>query len=253
MIEAKVINSRGKDMVCLIEYKNEKVRGKNTIIYKHGFCGNKITPHRIMVNLGHDLVAEGYTVVRFDCAGAGDSEGDWTYMTISGETEDFKKILHWVKDVLSPTKTMILGYSMGALETALCCREIPLDGILFWSPVGNAYDCFMHLLGNERFIHGMAGNDIDFMGDRIGKEFFKDIKDNVLDGVTAITDFKKPVYIIHGNADTDVTLENSNRYMNVLPQAERKFVQGAGHGYDGWHVQDELWEYSKEYIRKIMN
>ncbi len=131
MIEAKIINSRGQDMVCLIEYKNEKDRGKKTIIYKHGFCGNKITPHRMMVNLGHDLVEEGYTVVRFDCAGAGDSEGDWTYMTISGETEDFKKILHWVKDVLTPEKTMILGYSMGALETALCCREILLDEYYF--------------------------------------------------------------------------------------------------------------------------
>ncbi|QTQ10789.1 alpha/beta fold hydrolase [Treponema parvum] len=252
MIEAKIINSRGKDMVCLIEYKSEKDRGKKTIIYKHGFCGNKITPHRMMVNLGHDLVAEGYTVVRFDCAGAGDSEGDWTYMTISGETEDFKKILHWVKNVLTPEKTMILGYSMGALETALCCREIPLDGILFWSPVSRAYECFMHLLGEERFAYGMAGNNVDFMGDRIGKEFFRDIKDNPLDGVAAIKGFEKPVYFIHGDADTDVLPENSERYMDVLLCAERKFVRGAGHGYDGWEKQDDLWKYSKEYIRKIM-
>jgi alpha/beta superfamily protein len=42
MIEAKIINSRGQDMVCLIEYKNEKDRGKKTIIYKHGFCGIKL-------------------------------------------------------------------------------------------------------------------------------------------------------------------------------------------------------------------
>ena len=43
MIEAFTLKSRGKDMVCLLEYADPSVRGKKVILYKHGFFGNKIT------------------------------------------------------------------------------------------------------------------------------------------------------------------------------------------------------------------
>lgn len=253
MMEATILNSRGKDMLCLIEYKDPSVRGKRVVLYKHGFCGNKIAPHRMMANLGHQLAEEGYTVIRFDCVGAGDSEGDWSDMTISGEIQDLKLVLHWIRRELRPEKLMVIGYSMGGLETAVCCREVPLDGILFWSPVSQAVDCFHHLLGEERFAAGMGGQDVDFCGDRVGKEFFQDLDSPALDGLAAIRGFERPVFLIHGSADTDVLPENSRRYMDVLPGAERHLVEGAGHGYDGWALQDELWQWSKEYIHRIMN
>lgn len=252
MIEAKILRSRGKDMVCLAEYKSPQLKGKKVILYKHGFCGNKITPHRMMVNLGHDLVEEGYTIVRFDCVGAGDSEGDWTYMTLSGEIEDYKRVLHWTKEEFSPEKMMILAYSMGALETVSCWQEAPLDGMLFWSPCAKAYECFCHLLGSERFDRGMSGQDVDYMGDRVGKEFFLDLEKEEFNNLEALQGFQKPLYIIHGLSDRDVFPENAKKYMEILPQAKLHLVEGAGHGYDSWKTQEELWKYSKKYIRRIM-
>lgn len=41
MIEAFTLKSRGKDMVCLLEYADPSVRGKKVILYKHGFLGIK--------------------------------------------------------------------------------------------------------------------------------------------------------------------------------------------------------------------
>ena len=139
MIEAFTLKSRGKDMVCLLEYKDPAARGKKVILYKHGFFGNKITPHRIMVNAGHELQEEGYTICRFDCVGAGDSEGDSHYTTIYGEIEDTKVVLHWIEEQVKPDKFMILGYSMGGIVTSVLCNEVPLDGILLWSPCSEPY------------------------------------------------------------------------------------------------------------------
>lgn len=253
MMEATILNSRGRDMLCLLEYRETALRGRKVVIYKHGFCGNKIAPHRMMANLGHQLVEEGYTVIRFDCVGAGDSEGGWSDMTISGEIEDFKKLLHWTVDTLKPEKLMVIGYSMGGLETALCCREVPLDGILFWSPVSQAHECFQYLLGDERFAAGMAGQDVDFLGDRVGKEFFRDLDSPELNALKAIQGFDRPVFFIHGTADTDVDPANTQNYMNVLPGSECHMVEGSGHGYDSWAFQDELWKWSKEYIHRVMD
>lgn len=253
MIEANILHSRGKDMVCLVEYAKQQYRGKKVIVYKHGFCGNKITPHRMIVNLSHQLIEDGYTIVRFDCVGSGDSEGGPQYMTIPGHLQDYKRVLHWVTDTLKPEKLMLLGYSMGGIETSLCCREVPIDGILFWSPCSNSCQCFRHLIGDSLFEQGRAGKDVDFGGDRVGKEFFIDLDKDELDPLKAIKGFDKPVYFIHGSGDTDVPAENSERYLANLPHAVRHLIQGAGHGYDRVEWQEELLAYSKEYIELIMH
>ncbi len=69
-----------------------------------------------MANLGHQLAEEGYTVIRFDCVGAGeDSEGDWSDMTISGEIQDLAGAALDPPGAV-PEKLMVIGYSMGGLR-----------------------------------------------------------------------------------------------------------------------------------------
>ena len=56
MLDAVILKSREKDMLCVIDYKDEETKGKKVILYKHGFMGHKITPHRMIVNVAHKLV-----------------------------------------------------------------------------------------------------------------------------------------------------------------------------------------------------
>lgn len=252
MIEAFTLVSREKNMVCLLEYKDRSVRGKNVILYKHGFFGNKITPHRIMVNTSHELQKQGYTICRFDCVGAGDSEGDSHYTTIYGEIEDTRVVLHWIADKLQPDKLMILGYSMGGIVTSVLCHEVPLEGILLWSPCSNPYSNFRHLLGEDLFIKGVAGNDVDFMGDLVPKEFFVGLDDKSIDPLSAIKGFKKPLRLIQGDGDQDVSVSNSARYEEAVPGAKRHIISGATHGYDQISWQRELLAYTKKYVKDIM-
>lgn len=252
MIEAFTLQSRGKDMVCLLEYEEPSVRGKKVILYKHGFFGNKITPHRMIVNVSHELQKEGYTICRFDCVGAGDSEGDSTYTTIPGEIEDTKVVLHWIEEQLKPEKFMIIGYSMGGIVTSVCCNEAPLDGILLWSPCSSPYENFRDLLGAENFERGLAGQDVEFMGDLVSKEFFVGLDDLKLDPLAAIKEFKKPLRLIHGDGDTDIPAFNSENYEKLMPGSLRHVVSGATHGYDKVSWQRELYEYTMKYVSDIM-
>ena len=252
MIEAFTLKSRGKDMVCLLEYADPSVRGKKVILYKHGFFWNKITPHRIMVAASHRLQQQGYTICRFDCVGAGDSEGDSHYTTIYGEIEDTKVVLHWIEGQLKPEKFMILGYSMGAIVTSVLCHEVPLEGILLWSPRSEPYGNFRHLLGQEIFEEGLRGNDVDFMGDLVPHEFFVGLDAPEIDPLAAIRDFRKPLRLIQGDGDKDVPVYNSGRYEETVPGAIRHVVPGATHGYDKVSWQEELLEYTMRYVKDIM-
>lgn len=251
MLEALTLQSRGREMVCLIDYPDEASKGKKMILYKHGFMGNKTTPHRMIVNFAHRLEAEGITTFRFDCAGAGDSEGDCHLTTIAGEMEDTRVVLDYIKKVLQPEQFIVLGYSMGACVVGAMANEIEMDGLLLWSPVSVPYENFKHLLGEKRFAQGLAGEDVDFGGDRVGKEFFAGLKDENIDPIKAIRHFQKPVRLVQGTGDTDVLPESSQVYADAAPDAKRHTIPGANHGYDTVAHQEELFAISAEYIREI--
>lgn len=251
MLDAFTLQSRGKSMVCLMDYKDEATKGKTVILYKHGFMGNKITPHRMIVNFAHQLAEAGITTIRFDCAGAGDSEGDCHLTTIPGEIEDTRVVLRYIKEQVKPERFIVLGYSMGAVVTSVLSSETDMDGLLLWSPVSAPYENFKHLLGEERFAQGLAGSDVDFGGDRVGKEFFLGLDTPDIDPLKALKGFSKPVRIIHGTGDTDVLTAGSLTYLDAVADARRETVAGATHGYDAVSHQEELFRLSWAYIKEI--
>lgn len=53
------------------------------VVIFHGFTGNKMEPHFILVKLSRLLETKGIASVRFDFAGSGESDGDFSEMTIS--------------------------------------------------------------------------------------------------------------------------------------------------------------------------
>ena len=58
------------------------------VVFFHGFTGTKVEPHRIFVKTARELAAIGFYALRFDFRGSGDSEGDFSEMTIGGEISD---------------------------------------------------------------------------------------------------------------------------------------------------------------------
>ena len=92
------------------------------VAFFHGFTGTKVEPHRIFVKTARELAAIGFYVLRFDFRGSGDSEGDFSEMTIGGEVSDAIKSI----DVLTamqgvdPERIGILGLSMGGVCCSVC-------------------------------------------------------------------------------------------------------------------------------------
>ena len=147
---------------------------------------------------------------------------------------------------------MILGYSMGGIVTSVLCNEVPLDGILLWSPCSEPYTNFRHLLGADLFDRGIKGEDVDFMGDLVCHEFFENLDAPEINPLEAIKKFKKPLRLIQGDGDQDVPVYNSANYEKTVPGAVRHVVSGATHGYDKVSWQRELLDYTKKYVNEIM-
>lgn len=252
MLEPFVLKSRGKDMLCLAEYADYKERGRNVIVIRQGFLGYMSLTYRLMSDFCHILIENSYTTVRFDPLGSGVSEGDSSYMTVYGEIEDLNQVIKHVREEMKPEKIILLGYSLGGLEAAVCANEADVDGLILWSPCSNAYNCIRYILGDRLFFQGMEGSDICFDGNNIGKEFFDGIDSIEIDPIGKIEGFAKPVYLIHGSGDDEVFDINSKRFLDVLPDAHLKIIDGANHSYSNMNHRRELWDITLKYIEDII-
>ena len=99
----------------------------------------------------------GYPVLRFDCRGCGDSEGDFETVTLSAHLSDIRRAVDILQEKCRTESIGLLGLRFGAaLAAAVAAKDNRVKLLVLWSPVmnGNRYFQFLvqsqmaHELGN---------------------------------------------------------------------------------------------------------
>lgn len=250
MQECFWIESRGYRMLSILEYDDLSTKGENMVVLIHGFGGTKIEPHRMYPKLSNRLSKLGFTVLRFDFVGSGDSDGDFKDMTISGEIQDSVNVVNYCRDNFFAENIFILGYSMGGCIASYTASLIENNGLVLWSPVSNLYWNFYHIFGKERFKRGLEGNDVDYLGDVLGSRFFDELLN--INPLERIKSYKKPVCIIHGTEDKDVLPFNSNCYNKKILNCNIHFINGADHCYSSREWEEELLTKTTEFLSSLI-
>lgn len=244
------INSRDNEMLGILEYNSPEDKGKYLVVLIHGFAGTKVEPHRMYKKISDKLCALGYTVLRFDFVGSGDSDGDYRDMTINGEIQDGLNVINFCKEKYDFKKLYILGYSMGGCIASIIASIVKSDGLVLWSPVSNPFWNFHHIFGDEKFILGLMENDVDYMGDVIGKNFFNEL--SKIDPLKYSKEYNEHVLILHGTKDQDVFLVNAYNYINAFPDSSLHLVNNADHCYSSTEFEEELLMKTEEYFREYI-
>jgi len=198
------------------------------IVYMHGFTGNKIGGNRIIgVKLARYLCSLGYAVVRFDCIGSGESEGEFANDTIfSGWIEDAKAILCWIDKLGNIDKNRIglLGHSLGgALVTYMSSIDKRIKTTCALAPVSNLINNFKNIIiGPDLWKESMNGEHIHhFYGAKysLSPNFVQDLhKYNILD---AAKNIHQPFLIIHGEKDAAVPVNDSYTLFDSLASLQK--------------------------------
>jgi alpha-beta hydrolase superfamily lysophospholipase len=105
--------------------------GPDAIVIVHGFTGDRHEDGRLD-RAAEGLSADGFTTLTFDFAGSGES--DDVPITLSGEVEDLRAALAFIRG-RGARRVGVLAFSLGALVTARVCATDVIDAIVFWSPV----------------------------------------------------------------------------------------------------------------------
>ena len=191
------------------------------VVFFHGFTGTKVEPHRIFVKTARELAAIGFYVLRFDFRGSGDSEGDFSEMTIGGEISDAIKSI----DVLSamqgvdPERIGILGLSMGGCVAACVSgQDARVKSTVMWAPLSDdPPDRKQEIL--ERSKHRPTSEEIAQLNPNIvGKAFYEELPN--ISPSALIQQFTGAFLVIHGSADDVVPVSHGKRYYELMRERD---------------------------------
>ncbi len=202
------------------------------VIMMHGFMGNK---DGMMEKMAADkLASHGIATVKFDFNGHGESEGEFSGMTVPNEIEDAKCIYEYVKSLPFAGDIALTGHSQGGVVASMTAGDLGSENVkcvVLLAPAAVLRDDAIR--GNTM---GARYNPLD------PPEFIPLFGDLKLGGEYIRTAFSLPIYetarkytgpacIIHGTGDQVVPYTYGERYHEIWPGSELHILHAADHGF----------------------
>src|SRR3989344_7015669 len=175
----------------------------------------------------------GFSTLRIDAYGHGESEGKLEDFTITEMKEDLLQALEFLKKK-GYHKIGLVGSSSGGIAIILAAAESRnLYVLILIAPVSvHNGQLILHKKKNitkamwkeKGFIIYPLKNGSKV---KLGYQFLKD--DDNYDGFQAARKIKIPTFIIHGDKDDSVPLKDSRKLASLLPKSILKIVKAADH------------------------
>lgn len=220
-----------------------------TVIFYHGFKVDRIGMQRLHELFARRLVKEGFACVRFDFYGLGESDGDFSEMTLGKELEEAKEIYAWTQkqDFCDQDELYISGHSQGGLICSLIAPSIQPKAMILWSPALNQY---YGASLRARTMKGKTDKGFDIEGLELSREYLDEIRK--MNFREMITGYSNPVVLIHGSMDELVPIECAYVYQDFYQDhMTLKIIEGANHQFKSLEWKNKVYDYSVEFLKKL--
>ena len=213
----------------------------------HGyFSSNKIGPHRLYYQIAQGLNQLGYTVIRTDLSGMGESDGNIEDIRFSDHITDLLAIIDNVrqrKDLCRTGQIHLLGHCIGCC-TVLCVAKASLASVAsvtLLSPFIPSQANHIKMLGADNF-YTITHNGFGYRKGAYCCNSFIDAayiltEPPMIDILRTI-----PTNIIFSEMDEFVDLCESIAWSNSIPLS-CQVIANANHNFIGPVVRTELIEY----------
>lgn len=172
---------------------HHEAAGATTVIFCHGFRGEKTGPNRTFVRAARLLAASGISSLRFDQYGSGDSEGDFFESRFDDWVNAIDALTH--QQLERGQRVALLGQSMGASAVICAASALPVEAVVAWVPDTNIDD----------FTPGPEGF-VEEGGQRVSNAFWEQAY--AADVARHLAETSAPSYLVFGTADEYVSTEN---------------------------------------------
>jgi alpha-beta hydrolase superfamily lysophospholipase len=250
------INSRNKRLSAMLHIPEGFNSGTPLVVCCHGFTGNKVGYNNLTSNIANFLEGNGYSVLRFDFLGSGDSEGEFSTDTIvSGWRQDLSNVLAWVNtnQLFAQSPIILYGHSLGGL--VVLSHEDPTNEVaarIVFAPVTQPISNFQGtILGAALWSKSLAGETIENFFDKgftLKSQFVQDLVENDYKPVVSASKLFTPLLVVHGTADVVVPIEGSQELVERYQGHKEFAITDFDHGAFG--VQKELQNIIGDWLEK---
>lgn len=214
------------------------------ILVLHGFSNDRMEHHFLLVKAARALAQAGFTVLRFDFRGSGESEGRFQDVTIPGEISDALTVFRWFAErpEVDPERLGVLGLSMGGCVGAhLAGADSRVKALALWAAVADPLG-LMDELAQDRPLPPPLGwrsdGTLDIGGLLVGPDFLRTLPE--VDPIAALHSYWGPALIVHGTEDPTVPTRHAEMYARALGErAQLVWVKGADHTFNA-HVWEQF-------------
>lgn len=210
----------------------EGISGKlPTVICSHGYGSSY---KLCKLTIGKGLAMSGYAAYCFDFYGGSKkskSGGSMLEMSIMTEKEELLAVIDYIKklDVVDAENLYLFGESQGGMVSGITAVDRAADlkaMVLYYPAFGIPDDAHKKFADKEAIPEQTEAFNLP-----ISRKYYLDAWD--LDVFSYIATFEKPVFVIHGDADTVVDVSYGRRAAEVYKNAEYMELPGEIHGFMG--------------------
>ncbi len=203
------------------------------VVFCHGFTGQRMGPGYLFVKIARTLRDIGFSCLRFDFSGSGESDGLFRDMTVASMERDLDFIIKELQKRYTPSKIILLGHSFGGMIAAMHAGDYTATGLILLSPVGNPEG----LIERRKELLD-AGANSDGLYENGPHEMSLKFLDG-LSGFNPVTmcssTFKGTILLIQGDQDQSIAVNESIQYKNMAEKAgidtTYLLIEGADHNF----------------------
>ncbi len=202
------------------------------VMILHGLTGNKNEP--LLTTLADNLEKAGIASIRFDFNGHGESDGDFSDMTVLNEIEDAKEVYNYVSKLPNVTSISIAGHSQGGVVTSMVAGELgknKIKCIALMAPAavlrddairGNLFGVTFDSMNPPQYVEIFGGH-------KVGRNYI--LTAQTLPIYETAEKFQGPALMIHGTGDVIVPYTYSLHYQHIYSQSQLELLPGFDHGF----------------------
>lgn len=202
------------------------------LIFYHGLTGHRSEMH---INAVCDSVyAAGVAVVRFDFNGHGESEGDFSQMSLDNELAEAKLIYDYVASLpwVDTERICLSGHSQGGLITGVTAGDLGASKVRCAALLAPA--ACIHTMATEGHmfeydvnLENMPDSILFWKGLYLGKDYIRSAIEMDVYGRTSA--YEGPTLVVQGTNDMPELYRDSKRYPEFVKNCEYVEIEGLTH------------------------
>lgn len=216
------------------------------VLICHGLAGHKTGKYRLYVILAERLSKLGIASLRIDFRGSGDSEGNFSEVTLESEVSDAILALNYLRNRqdVDQSRIGVFGRSVGGTVALMTAHKAgPVKSLATWAPLfdGEQWAKQWELLQAPEVPEEYRYEKMKINGQVPGPKFFKELfsirmEDHLKDLITT------PLLHIHGDQDLVVTPQHAERYVKARESVKdiNKFIRLPESDHDFSHTKEQL-------------